>query len=100
MPKVVKLVSFFIGLFGGCLLLFQILIFSLEIKYIKLWDSQVLYYKNLKHSTRQDCIDAEDYNRVLLKCKYFDKTYIESLPKIDSEELWKRFNKNTNTDLH
>lgn len=101
MPESIKLVSLFIGLLGGCVLLaFQILTFTLEVKYIELWDSQVSYYRNLEHPTRQDCIDAEDYNRLLLKCTYFDKAYIKSLPKIDSEELWKRFNKNTNANMH
>lgn len=79
-----------------CIALFscmQFLSFTREKRMIDNWNDTIAYYHSIEKPTRFLCENAEKENFEFDSLTFYRKEYLDTFPRINTVEMWKRFKK-------
>ena len=79
-----------------CIALFscmQFLSFTREKRMIDNWNDTIVYYHSIEKPTRFLCENAEKENFEFDSLMFYRKEYLDTFPRINTVEMWKRFKK-------
>ena len=88
--KYMSFCSIFLLVLFSCI---EILYFNKEKRVIDNWNDTIAYYHSIEKPTRLLCEKAEKENFEFDSLTFYKKEYLDTLPRINTIELWKRFQK-------